>query len=103
MASMDALLTSPAVIRTAAAAAGLTAARLEYHKGSDTLYLFVAAHGQIKSVPVPCGITYTRDEICALLTSDPADLTVAMDHGDVDPYGSAQPAAARSGDPPGSP
>jgi hypothetical protein len=67
---IDALFSSPAVVRAAAASMGLTAARLDYCEADDTLYLSIARHGQIQHIPLPTGRTFTRDQIVKLLFCD---------------------------------
>lgn len=67
MMGMDALFNSPAAVKLAAAAMGLTAARLDYHAPTKTLYLSIARHGQIEHIRLPSGRTFSRDEICDLL------------------------------------
>jgi hypothetical protein len=103
MIGMDALLSSPTIVGTAIAAAGLTAARIDYNRRTDVLLLSVALQGQIRHIRIPVGVTFTRAEICRFLTDPAADLTAAAMSGAEDPHGFAQPAAATSGDPPGSP
>ncbi len=76
MRAMD-WLSSPALVRTAAASMGLTAARLDYHQPSNTLYLSLAIRGKVHQVPLPIGQTFTRDQIIERLFADPPAAPVA--------------------------
>jgi hypothetical protein len=65
-------LLTPTIINATMAGMGLTAARLDYDRRTDILYLSLARHGQIHHIRIPIGITFTRDEICELLSDRPA-------------------------------
>jgi len=63
-------LLTPTIVRSTAAAMGLTAARFDYDKRAGTLYFSLARNGQVHHIPIPVGKTFTRDQIIDLLFSD---------------------------------
>lgn len=72
---LDAMFDSPAIVQSAMALMGLTAARLDYCRETDMLLLSLAIHGQIHHIRLPLSVTMTRQEICDLLFPELRDQT----------------------------
>jgi hypothetical protein len=65
---MEALFSSPAIVRTAAASMGLEAATFRVDPKTSKAWLGLRIHGRIKLIAIPEG-TYTREQIIDLLFS----------------------------------
>jgi hypothetical protein len=66
MFGMDALL-SHERIPTMAKLLGVTAGRVDYDGAADKLYVSWLRHGRVECIEVPCGVTYTPEQIAELL------------------------------------
>lgn len=68
----DALLNNPAIIKAAAKAAGIQAARLDYDQAAGVLVASLKIRDQVRQHSIPTGRIFTIDEILAALFADPA-------------------------------
>jgi hypothetical protein len=68
----------PATLKAGLIAFGLEAARLDYHEQTHRLYGTILQHGRAHTFAIPLGRTYTRDEICELLTRKPEPDAIAQ-------------------------
>ena len=66
MFGMDALL-SPDRIPAIAKALGITAARVDHDPSIGKLYLSWMRHGTVECIEIPCGTTFTPQQIAELL------------------------------------
>jgi len=88
---LDNLLGNPTIVRMAAKASGVQAARLDVNPASGELLASLKIHGQIKQVHIPTRRTFTIDQILAMLFADqggqkepgrlsgPAEISAAID------------------------
>lgn len=67
MFGIDKILSNPAIVRTAAKAAGIEAARLDVHPQRGELVASVKIRGQVRQYPIPTGRTFLLDEILSIL------------------------------------
>lgn len=70
MFGMDAIFNNPSLVRMAAKAAGVQAARLDYDPVAGELWASLRLKGRVHQVKLPLGRTFTIDEILALLFPD---------------------------------
>lgn len=65
------ILSNPAILRTAAKAAGIEAARLDVHPGTGDLVASVRIRGQVRQYQVPTGKVFTIEELLTLVYEGP--------------------------------
>lgn len=58
------------LVHLLAASAGFDAARLDYNPTDQCVYLSILRGGRVLTKPIPCGVTYTREQVVDLLLSD---------------------------------
>jgi hypothetical protein len=89
MFGIDALFNGPAIIKAAATAKGIQAARLDYDPAAGVLWASLRVHGKVTSVEIPTGKVFTLDDMMAVLFPE----SVKAPANPAGPRAIAQPAA----------